>query len=38
MSHPRNEGTSTVDMIILFSMPVVIAVLTGIIAYFGLTL
>lgn len=35
-SHPRNEGTSTLDLILLFGMPGVIAVLCVAIAYFGL--
>lgn len=29
----RNEGSSTVDMALLFGMPVVIAILVGILGY-----
>ena len=32
---PRNEGTSAIDMALLFSMPAIIAVLIAVIAYLG---
>ena len=36
MSESPNEGTSTVDMIMLFAMPAIIAGLCGAIAYLGM--
>lgn len=32
---PRNEGVSSIDLALLFSMPAVIAVLLVVIAYLG---
>jgi hypothetical protein len=37
-SHPRNEGTSGVDLAILLAMPGAIAVLLAMIAYLALEL
>lgn len=36
--HPRNEGTSQIDFALLMFIPGVIAALTLLIAYMGMTL
>jgi hypothetical protein len=35
-SHPRNEGTTGIDLVLLLAMPGSIAALLGAIAYFAL--